>query len=271
MKNRYFVLLPLFLLLVSGYASAADSVVLTVAGTGDSQSLLKRLANEFRQTEAGRHIVVRVPDSIGSSGGVRALIAGKISLARTARPLKQKEQGHELRQFRFALSPVVIAAHPSVKKVNDISSQQLIKIYSGRIRNWQQLGGTNNPIYAIDREAGDSSRSIMERHLKDFPKGRTAAKIFYTTPEAVEAVAEHKYTLGFLPLSVAKAHGLKVLSIDDIKPTQDNVAKGTYKYVTPFYIVAAAKPSKAEKAFIDFLYSENAKNLIRASGSVPAK
>ena len=271
MKNRYFVLLPLFLLMVSSHPAAADSVVLTVAGTGDSQSLLKRLASAFRQTTAGSNIVVRVPNSIGSSGGVKALTAGKVSLARTARPLKEKEKGHKLQQFRFALSPVVIAVHPSVKKVNDISSQQLINIYSGHISNWQQLGGANNPIYAIDREAGDSSRSILEKHLKDFPKGRTAAKIFYTTPEAVEAIAEHKYTLGYLPLSVAKAHGLKVLSIDGIKPTQDNVAKDAYKYVTPFFIVAAAKPSRAEQAFIDFLYSEQAKKLIRASGSVPSK
>ena len=271
MKAKYYLILPLLLLLSPSQTAATDLVTLVVAGTGDSQSLLKKLASAFRQTEAGRDIIIQVPDSIGSSGGIKALIAGQVSLARTARPLKEKEQGHKLQQFRFALSPVVIAAHPSAKQVHNISSQQLIKVYEGHIGNWDQLGGASSPIYVIDRETGDSSRDILEKHLAGFPKGRTAAKIFYTTPEAVAAIADHQHTLGFLPLSVAKARGLKVFSIDGVKPTEDNVTKGSYKYVTPFYIVAGAQPGKAEQAFIDFLYSEQAKKVIHASGSVPAR
>jgi len=271
MKNKYFTFFPLFLLMLSSYAATADAVVLSIAGTGDSQSLLKRLAAEFHQTVPGRDIIVSIPDSVGSSGGIKALAAGKVSLARTARPLKDGGKKQGLRQFRFALSPVVIAVHPSVKGINNISSRQVSEIYSGQIRNWKQLGGEKHPIYAIDREAGDSSRSILEKHLDGFPKGKTSAKIFYTTPEAEAAIAEHKFTIGFLPLSVAKSHGLKVLSVDGIKPTEGNVIKDDYKYVTPFYIVSRAKPSAAEKTFIDFLYTEQAKKVIRASGSVPTK
>lgn len=271
MKNKYFTLLSLFLLMISSYAAATDAVVLSIAGTGDSQSLLKTLAAEFKQTAPGRDIIVRIPDSVGSSGGIKALAAGKMPLARTARPLKDGEKKHSLRQFRFALSPVVIAVHPSVKGINNITSRQVSEIYSGQIRNWKQLGGAKRPIYAIDREAGDSSRSILEKHLAGFPKGKTLAKIFYTTQEAETAIAEHKFTIGFLPLSAAKSHGLKVLSVDGIKPTEGNVIKGSYKYVTPFYIVSRAKPSVVEKTFIDFLYTARAKKVIRTSGSVPTK
>jgi len=271
MKNKYFTLLPLFLLMMSSYAATANSVALTVAGTGDSQALLKKLVAEFHQTMPGRDIIVHVPDSVGSSGGIKALAAGKVALARTARPLKDEEKKQNLQQVRFALSPVVMAVHPSVKGINNISSRQVSEIYSGQIRNWKQLGGTESPIYAVDRETGDSSRTILEKHLNGFPKGRTAAKIFYTTPEAEAAISEHKFTIGFLPLSAAKAHGLKVLSVDGIKPTEDNVIKGNYKYVTPFYIVSKTKPSGAKRTFIDFLYTEKAKKIIRSSGSVPTK
>ena len=131
---------------------------LTIAGTGDSQELLRALAEKFEENHP--QVDVIVPDSVGSSGGIREVLDGKSQLARIARPLTEKEISLDFHEVVFARSPVVFVVHPSVTAVDNLSYAQVIAIYSGEIQNWQQLGGEDKTLYVVNREGGDSSRVV---------------------------------------------------------------------------------------------------------------
>ena len=176
-----------------------DGQKIIVGGTGDSQVLLRALARAFETTFEGSHI--EVPDSIGSSGGMKALAAGKVDLARVARPLKEREKKADVTYHLFAKSPVVFVVHPSVTGCDNLATEQLIGIYSGKFKNCEQVGAGHGKIYAVAREAGDSSLKVLNKQIPGFKDiTQPKAKVIYSTPETVEALANHRNTFGFLSM-----------------------------------------------------------------------
>jgi phosphate transport system substrate-binding protein len=258
--------LTIFILYVSTSPAAQH---LVIAGTGDSQSILRILADQFMQKNP--QYQVEIPDSIGSGGGIKGLLGNRFEVARTARPLKEKEQNGSLIEYPFALSPVVMATHQSVANVDNLSSAQVLGIYAGTLTQWSQVGGLAEPIFPVDREAGDSSRTILEEHMPGFKATESVAKIFYSTPETVEAISDHQNTIGFMPMVVALTHGLKILSIDGVAPNADSIGKKQYPYFNTFYLISRNEISEAAKAFIDFIYQDEAIRTIRENGLIPIK
>ncbi len=245
-----------------------DGQKIIVGGTGDSEALLGKVASALEEKLGGGEI--EVPESIGSSGGIKALKAGKIDLARVARSLKETEKAPDINFRIFAQSPIVLVVHPSVKGIDNLSTMQIIGIYSGEITDWAQLGAERGKIYAITRERGDSSLTILNKHIVGF-KDITdpVAKVVYKTPDTVTTLTEHRNTIGFLPMSAAKETALRILKVDGVYPSMENVLSGKYKLLVPFGIVSRGEPEGLSRRFIDFLYSEEGKRIIAEMGTVP--
>lgn len=259
---------PAFLAKASQVIRGFSGQKIIVSGTGDSQQLFREVAKILEERLGGGKI--EVPESIGSGGGIRALAAGKIDLARVARPLKENEKKLGLTYKRFAKSPVVFVVNPSVSGVENLKTEDIIGIYSGKINVWGQLGGQDQKIYAITREVGDSSRIVLNKHipgLKDIAE--PAAKVIYNTPEAVATLIRHKKTVGFLPMPMAIGKDLKILKVDGVYPSAENIKSGRYKLVVPFGILYKGELKGLAKRFVDFLYSKEGKRLITKYGAIP--
>ncbi|MEW6600551.1 MAG: substrate-binding domain-containing protein [Nitrospirota bacterium] len=264
------VLLLLVLTIIFTGTSGLGAQKITVCGTGDSQSLLTIIAREFMKENSG--VIVEIPDSIGSRGGIRSTADGDCDLGRTARPFREDELKYELGYRVFAYSPVVFAVNPKGVGVHNLSTHQIIGIYSGKIASWKEVGGKDEKLYIANREKGDSSRIILEEHLEGFKDIQSfAGKIIYTTPETADTIAEYESTIGYVPLSLALYKHLNVMSIDGISPSVENVQNGTYKYSSPFGIVWKGKPSAPANAFLEYLFSPAAQKLIIHFGAVPAR
>lgn len=242
---------------------------LTIAGTGDSQLLLRSLGRAFEQQNPGSHIIV--PESVGSGGGVHAVTVGKVALARTARPLKAKElkgAGASLKQLLFASSPIVFATHSALTFPAQLTSQQIQSIYSGKVKDWNQLRRPENrtkeaqKIYPTIREEGDSSRIVLERSSSKFTFSSPPAKVFFSNSKAAAAIRDHRQTIGFLPNNWAQDHQLHVLTIDGLSLNET-------PYMTPFYLVTHGEPKGLAKQFINFTLSETGQAIIVEQGMVP--
>lgn len=230
----------------------AFSETLTIAGTGDSQVLLRALAEKFE--ERYPQVTVMVPDSVGSGGGIKALIQGRSNFARVARPLTEGELSRGLRYILFAKSPVVFVLHPSVSGIKNLSHAQIVSIYSGQLTNWAQLGGPDKKIYVVNREPGDSSRTILDREIPGFQDiDPFVGKVLYTTPEAREALIKYPDTIGYLPMAMAAGTKLRILQIENVEPTPQTVAAGVYSLSLPLALVSKAIQSDMEQEFVSFL------------------
>ena len=267
--NANFTIPPLFLarsdIVISGY----DDQKITISGTGDSQLLISNLARVLLRKLKGGEI--EVADSIGSSGGIRALTDGRIDLARTARPLSQNEKSMGLSEHVFAYNPIVFVVHPSVTDIDNLNTQEILDIYSGKTKNWAMLGSVDHKIYAVTREPGDSSLTVIHEKLPGFKDIDTSiAKTMYNTPDTVDALKKHRFTIGFATLSEVKNTNLRVLKLDGIFPSIENIINGKYKLVVPLAIVYKEEPSGLARTFIEFLSSKEGKKIITEFGSVAA-
>ena len=125
----------------AGFAAAEDKV--NLCGTGDSQELLRTLGTAFEKANPG--VAVVVPDSVGSDGGIKAAATGECDFGRVARALKDEEKPLNLTYKVIAFSPVMIVVDPAAG-VTDLSSAQLVKIFSGKVTTWTEVGGKGGKI-----------------------------------------------------------------------------------------------------------------------------
>lgn len=250
------------------FSCSAFAETLVIAGTGDSQAVLRKLALLFMAQNPG--VTVEVPDSIGSGGGVKAIKQHKVGLARTARPLKDKEKSADLTEILFAESPVVFVTGPDVA-INDVTSREVLDIYSGKIKNWKELGGPDHKIYPVDREKGDSSRKILKKFLPGFEAIKSVGKVLYSTPEAAEAIGGNSFTFGFVPLSIALEYKLHVLSLNGVAATAENGRSRRYRLLTPFYLIKSKHSGRPAGRFVDFIFTPGAGELMADGGVFPVR
>lgn len=250
-------------------ALAVGETVLTIPGTGDSQDLLRLLAERFRRDNPD--IAVEVPDSVGTTAGLRLVVGGKAELARTARPLRDDEIAAGLSQIVFAATPVVFAVHPSVTGVKGVTSAQAQAVFAGRVKNWSELGGPNLPVARVCRETPEISRELLNAAIPGFEAdGCRDQAVAYTTPEAVALMAGHPGAVGYVSLAAMAAANLTPLALDGVAPTLENVGRGSYRLVIPFGLAYKSPLSPAAARFLKFLSSPDALSLMARLGCLPS-
>lgn len=242
-----------------------------LSGTGDNVELMRALASAFTQKVGGK-CLIEVPDAIGSTAGVKALAKGEIDMARIARPLKEEEQKLGLNYKMFAGTAVAFVVNPSVKGIDNITTEQIVDIYSGKITDWEDVGAKPGKIYPLTREPGDSALKVLSKAFPEFTNiANPVAKVMYLTPEAVATLVKYKNTIGFVPYSAIIGTDLKVLKVNGIEPSVEKITSGQYKYLIPLGVAYKGQPKGFVKEFIDFLYSEDALKIIYKMGAVPLK
>ena len=255
--------LAIFLLLLL-FGTSALAEELAIVGTGDGVKILKALETAFEKGHPG--VTIQIPDSIGSTGGIKAVGEGEALLGRVARPIKEKEQAYGLGHRPFAKVPVVFFVNPVIG-LQGLSARDICAIYSGKITNWKEVGGKDLPIIVVRREDTDSSLEVLRKSFPGFKdlvltgKARLAGK----TPEMFETVETQPAAIGFGPHDVAKNAKVKMLAIDGRLPTFPD-----YPSVNTLALIfKEGKLSGNAKAFVDFATSPAVAPIITAAGGVP--
>jgi phosphate transport system substrate-binding protein len=243
---------------------------LEIPGTGACQVILEELALVFNSLN--RETAVIIPPSVGSTGGIRLVGSGKAQLGRVARPLNDKEKIYRLEHVVFAKDPVVFAVGHNVG-VSNLTVQQLADVYSGRIKNWQEVGGNDHKVRLLIREPDDSSFVIIKNNFSMFRdiKFPEKAKMLYHDYEMVKALNKYSTAIGWLTNSSMKdVTSAEALSIDTIKATQENILGGDYKAVIDYgFVYRPDNLSGLVKEFVDFVFSEKGRQILSDNGIIP--
>lgn len=191
------------------------------------------------------------------------MIKGKAILARTARPLKSREQAAGLVALPWASYPVVFYTHPE-SSLRNITHEQLEAIYRGQIRHWDTVGDGKEPVRLIQREHGDSCRRVIERELPDLlvDKGAPPAMTTVTTQGTMEAVQTYPGALAYGPYPELLGGPFHILSLDGVSP--DDPA---YPLRNTLYLVKRkGEPLGGFSGFYRFLRSKEARHILHEQG-----
>lgn len=262
-KSSHFFLATLLLLLTLP-AAVAKAETLDIVGTGDGVKVLTALSAAFTKAHPG--VQIKIPESVGSEGGIRLVGKGEKSLGRVARNIKEEEKGYNLSYIAFAKVPVVFITHPT-NPVDNLSTEQVCAIFSGKISNWKEVGGKDAPITVIRRESDDSSLKVLRKSLPGFSNLAITerSKLAEKTNIAFQTVESDPQAIGFGPLDVAKNSKVRVISLDRRMPTFPN-----YPTVNTLgFVFKKTNYEGTVKQFVEFSTSSAAASVITAAGGLP--
>ena len=245
-------------------APAVGADELPVLGTGDGIPVLKAVGDAFSAEHPSTKVLV--PPSIHSSGGIRAVILGQAVLGRIARELKPEEREHGLIMTPVFRQPAVFYAHPS-SGVTNLTVEQVTKIFTGEIANWREVGGRDLRIRVVIREEVDSTLGVFRSTLAGWKDLRflERSKLATTTQEAFDTVQTVEGAIGFGPYSLDLEKRVTVLSLDGHRPTAPEYPSA----VTLSLIHREATITEPAAAFLDYMFTEKAQELVRQNGAVP--
>ncbi len=267
MLFRLWIFFLLSLAVWPAYSQAKERLV--IEGTGDGQRLLRHLARVYQEKHPG--VEIDVKDCIGSFGAIRAVARGGCSIAHISRKLLPPEENFKLNYRTFAYTPVVFTANLPTQCVTDLTTEEVLGIYSGKKRSWAQVGTCpDHKIYVANREQGDSSRLLLAHSHAEFSKVEPeVGQVVYTTPNTVTILNETPYTIAYLPLSAISEHDLTVFSVDGVAPVEENLVNKSYPYVMPLGFVWRGRLSELVLSFWSFIFSEEGAEIIRMHKSIP--
>ena len=173
----------------------------------------------------------------------------------------------------IAKDALIIATHPSVEGVTNLETKDIKAIYSGKVKNWKALGGSDAAIILLDRPEDESAKRILRQHYlgKDL-KNSPEAVVLRKESELIKTIQNTPYSIGAFSLAEAIGNDLKVnrLNIDGVEPNQENVRLGKYKMVRRLGIVRKKESSDKVNKFIDFVFTEEGAKSIIDSGYTPS-
>ena len=195
-----------------------------------------------------------------------------------------EEVKKEMAKYEIDMKPVgrdalVFMANTS-NPVQSLTNQQIIDIYSGKLKNWAEVGGVNKEIIAFQRPDNSGSQTLMQKLvMKDIPMMKGPNVISFETMEGIlKAMADYDNegnTLGYSVFYYAKnmyqLPELRFMKVDGIEPTLKTIYDKTYPYINDFYAVImkdAPSDSNARRIF-DWLTGEEGQQLIKDLGYVP--
>ena len=255
----------LSLILLASTALFADGIKTFGCGITKSAFLVK--LNSAYTKNSG--IKVTIPGRGGAVKAMKLVEAGKVDASSGCRP---PLKGMNINATLVSWGVIVPIAHKS-NKVDNISSEQLKGILTGKITNWKEVGGDDAAIELYVRKGKDSGVGYSARELlfnnpdQDFTKN---AKRKGSSGPIRKACAKSKYAFGIDDVKSAQKSGkLKLLTLDGVAPSKDNIMGGKYPLTRPHYIYT--KDSEEGKKFLKFAISPKGQETISKTGSVNLK
>ena len=249
----------------SSAAAEELSGTLSMNGSTSMEKVIKAVNGAFMEKNKGVTVNLNLT---GSGTGIQEASEGKCDIGNSSRKLKD-EEAEKLDATVVGLDGIALVVNPA-NKLEDITLQDLAKVYSGEITNWKELGGDDKSIVVIGREDGSGTRDGFESIVMGDKEPKYAQEL-ESTGSVINAVATTDGAIGYASLANVD-ETVKALKIGGVEATEENVKSGAYEVQRPF-ICATLKGSdnKLVKAYLDFILSEEGQALVLAQGAVPVK
>ena len=245
--------------------AAKLSGTVTLAGSTSMQKLCEAMIESFE--EAYPDITVTA-EYTGSGAGLEALAGGKTDIGNASRSLKDGEKQSGAVENIVAIDGIAVITHKD-SVVSDLTAQQLTDIYTGKITNWKDMGGADEAIVVLGREAGSGTRGAFEELLKIEDQCAYAQELD-STGGVLAKVAATPGSIGYVSLDVVD-DTVKALSLDGVAPTEENIVAGSYKLSRPFVMATLGtieEQNDLVKTWFHYVQSDEGQAVIKAMGLI---
>lgn len=253
---------------VRAHVERDPSAPLGLVGSGSNVPITRALLQAFPRGEGPLPLV---HPSIGSGGGIRALLDGVVDIALVSRPLRERERALGLIAVPYAQVPVIVAVHADVPD-RGVTAAELVAIFAGHRGTWAD----GSRITVLQRERGDSSHSTVELAIPGFAEANEAAyrerrwRVLYHDDGMTDALDSTPGAIGlFGQGAVPPARSIRALQVDGVAPTLQALTEHRYPFTKDLAFVTLGQPRGRAAAFIEFSRSPAAAEVIVRHGALP--
>ena len=246
------------------------STTITVSGSTSVTNVMEVLAETYQKTE-GKNVEVQ---GTGSSAGIRAAKDGTSMIGMSSRDVKSSEMTADTEKVVIARDGIAVTVN-NANPIQNLSKDQIAKIYRGEIKNWNQVGGENKPIVVVTRDAASGTRGAFEDMMK-LKRKVNGMKVSAITPTAQVGngngmvktiVANNTFAIGYISLGSVDS-SLQALKVDGIAATDENIAAGQYTIARPFVVLIKNNVAQEARDFIDYILSNDGQNIVAEQGYI---
>ena len=267
--TRALALLPLALIMIAG-AGEVRAKEIEIGGTGAELGTMRLLLRAY--TKSNPDVSGQVLPSLGSSGGIKAVLSGAIELAVSARPPKDKERAAGATAVKYATTAIV----PAVSGTNPsagLSSGDILALYRGERESWAD--GTS--VRLVLRPKSETDTKLLNRYIPEIEeaaerlRSNPAIPVAYTDQENADVIERMSGGFGLVALSLirSEARPLKALVLDGVAANESTIADGTYPLRKSFYFVTKGEPGPLVRGFIAFVQSAEGRAILSQTGHAP--
>lgn len=239
-------------------ASSKDSVTISISGSTSVGPLMEKIQEKYE--EINSNVTLEIQQN-GSGAGIKDVIGGISEIAMSSRELKDEEKD-SVEATTIAYDGIALLVNPK-NSVNNISLEDIKKIYTGEITNWKDLGGNDLPIVVVSREEGSGTRDAFqeivgyssEELVKD-------ASISDGSGAVKTTVAGNENAIGFASFEYID-NTVKALNVNSVEPSAEKVKAGEYKISRPFLLITKKETITEEgQKLIDFVLSAEGQQIV---------
>lgn len=275
MKKLLLALAPLALVFgFSGNGICADTAMDAFKGQKGQIDIAGGTAHIPVMKGAAKQIMTYNPDiritvaGGGSGAGVQKVGEGLVQIGNTGRALKESEiQKYGLVTHPFAIDGVAVAVNPK-NPVADLTKAQVKDLFSGKIKNWKELGGQDAPVALYVREDGSGTRETFEERALDKGTSAESANVVNSNGAMKTAIAQDANAVGYVGIGHLD-NSIRGVKIDGSTPDQQSAASGDYMVTRLLYMNTKGEPTGIVEGFVNYIYSPAGAELIREAGYIP--
>ena len=214
------------------------------------------------------------------------LVSGSADLLIVAQPSDEVFTMMEDKDFEYEMEPFALEALVfvcnSTNPVDSLTKEQIVDIYTGKITNWKEVGGNDEPITPIQRNHSSGSQVMMDKLVMNGQEMMEVEEALMPGDmggliDVVKGYDNSASAIGYTPYyyatSMGMAAGLKILKVDGVEPNNDTIRNNEYPYINPYYVVIGAKAAddSPEKLLYNWILSPDGQKLTEMEGYVPSK
>lgn len=253
-------------------ASAETTADLSGSISMVGSTSMEKLANALSEAFMEEYPDVTVTaEFVGSGAGIEAVTNGTADIGNSSRSLKDEEKAAGVVENVVAIDGIAVCVDPA-NEVADLTKEQLTNIYNGTVTNWKEVGGADEPIIVIGREAGSGTRGAFEE-LVDLQDACKYANELDSTGAVIAKVASTPGAIGYASLD-ALDDSVKALSLEGVEATAENIKAGNYFLSRPFVMATKGEISEQNdlvQAWFDYVMGDEGQQIASEVGLITVK
>ena len=244
---------------------------LIITGASTIAPLVSELGKRFEKQHPGTRIDVHTG---GSARGLTDASQGLADIGMVSEALTEEEQ-KGMQVFLIGRDGISIIVHAD-NPLDKIVRKQVVAVYTGKIKNWKDLGGKDSPITLVHKAEGRSTLTLFLDYFGIDNKAVKADVVIGDDQQGIKTVAGNPNSIGYVSVgsteqSIKQGVKVKLLILDGVKATTANVENGSFPWKRPLNLVTNGQPAGLTKEFIDFAQAKENYDLVRKENFVPAK